>query len=1033
MSLGTVNITVRLYEQDGDPIVGAEILVQLTGTDRTALGSVASIIQTFYTDEDGIAVMALVPNSAGMNGTQYLVTATHPEDGRRIYSKKPFTVLSADAYLDALFGDSPVATEAYVDSALDTFQGYHASLTALAGNMATIVSISASITTLGGMTSTLTAVAGNSSNINAVAGGMTNINTVAGLASQITTLATNFAAVQTVAGMQSAVNTVSGLASQVTAVSGAISAVQTVAGISANVTTVAGISAHVTTVGGISAHVTMVSNNASSVSLVATNQGSVNTVAGIATHVGTVAGIAGAVNTVAGISSSVPTVAAAATAVTAVGTNIGAVQTAATNLAAIQAAPAAASAAASSEATAAAASTTATTAATTATAQAGTATTAATTATTQATAAANSAASALNAPGTNATSTTSIVVGSGSKAFTLAQTGKAFSIGQYVVVASTASPANFMMGQITAFNSGTGAITVSVDVFGGSGTLASWTISLQGRTGAFAITNIVAVAASTTLTATRTYLRVSPTDYRVEITLQDATLSPVSDLIHVLESLNGFSARVVNAVGTTLGFIPPFTRCEVSLINNSTAAGVWNITNLSRVGIRNVGNAQPFTGLMTGGVGGACTVDMDGDVEVVVGWNNSNGNLYAIAHKNTTNTFGAVIVPRAGGCANGYVAAIKHSATQLLIVSCNATTGIEAVIVTVNLSTLVLTPNAAATATVGAGNFVQFSPSFAICAIPSLPDSFVISYQTTIPATELRAISVTGTTVVIGAHVTAPGTTFGAIRGSTDKVLCVSATPATNWHVTPYTVSGSTLTLGTGTTTATAGASFVANKFIALGSHWAFIFTDTPGVGVRAAVITLTGTTATVSVVTALGGQSLTDAIQIDANKVLLMGNHTTGVNIIFLTNTAGVASVGGGGRSGFGANRLCLYIHANQAALLTNFQGVSPSFEVQWVGAAGPTNTAWGCGDVGFTGFTASNEAMVRSAAAIFASNFASTYNSVNGQFVTDRCQIDNFIPSLRPALHIWQGNVRYLGRNDSERWISGSTTGFLTKVVAV
>lgn len=112
------------------------------------------------------------------------------------------------------------------------------------------------------------------------------------------------------------------------------------------------------------------------------------------------------------------------------------------------------------------------TSATTATTQAGIATT-------QATAAAASAASAINAPGTQATSLTSLAVGTGTKSFTLAQTGKAFTVGQSVVIASTAAPStNQMIGLINSFNSGTGAMVVDVTSIKGSGTIADWTISL---------------------------------------------------------------------------------------------------------------------------------------------------------------------------------------------------------------------------------------------------------------------------------------------------------------------------------------------------------------------------------------------------------------------------------------------------------------------------------------------------------------------------------------------------------------------------
>ena len=114
----------------------------------------------------------------------------------------------------------------------------------------------------------------------------------------------------------------------------------------------------------------------------------------------------------------------------------------------------------------------------TASAAAITATTQADTATTQAGIATAQAASALNAPGTSATSTTSTLIGTGSKAITI-QTAKAFSVGQTVVLASAANVANQMIGQITAHNSGTGSLTVNVSAVGGSGTYADWVVSLS--------------------------------------------------------------------------------------------------------------------------------------------------------------------------------------------------------------------------------------------------------------------------------------------------------------------------------------------------------------------------------------------------------------------------------------------------------------------------------------------------------------------------------------------------------------------------
>lgn len=98
-----------------------------------------------------------------------------------------------------------------------------------------------------------------------------------------------------------------------------------------------------------------------------------------------------------------------------------------------------------------------------------------------ATAAATSATSAINAPGTSATSTTSVAIATGSKSFTI-QTGKAYVVGQVLMIAYTTVPSNYMVGQITAHDNTTGALTVNVLSTNGSGTYALWTIALAATT-----------------------------------------------------------------------------------------------------------------------------------------------------------------------------------------------------------------------------------------------------------------------------------------------------------------------------------------------------------------------------------------------------------------------------------------------------------------------------------------------------------------------------------------------------------------------
>src|SRR5882672_2841636 len=74
-----------------------------------------------------------------------------------------------------------------------------------------------------------------------------------------------------------------------------------------------------------------------------------------------------------------------------------------------------------------------------------------------------------------AASTTSLTIGTGSKTLTI-PAGKAFQVGQWVLIQETSNSANQMLGQITAY--GSTSLTVNVTATGGSGTHTDWTIVL---------------------------------------------------------------------------------------------------------------------------------------------------------------------------------------------------------------------------------------------------------------------------------------------------------------------------------------------------------------------------------------------------------------------------------------------------------------------------------------------------------------------------------------------------------------------------
>lgn len=82
---------------------------------------------------------------------------------------------------------------------------------------------------------------------------------------------------------------------------------------------------------------------------------------------------------------------------------------------------------------------------------------------------------AMNFNSTNGTSSTSVTIGTGSKSFT-ASTSKSWVVGMTLKLANSST--NWMIGELTSYDTGTGALVMNIRRVMGSGTYASWTISL---------------------------------------------------------------------------------------------------------------------------------------------------------------------------------------------------------------------------------------------------------------------------------------------------------------------------------------------------------------------------------------------------------------------------------------------------------------------------------------------------------------------------------------------------------------------------
>lgn len=95
------------------------------------------------------------------------------------------------------------------------------------------------------------------------------------------------------------------------------------------------------------------------------------------------------------------------------------------------------------------------------------------------------------------TSTTSLAIGTGAKAFTT-QTTKTFITGTFVQAISQANSANYMYGTVTSYDSGTGVLTLDVVTTGGAGTLADWLLIMAGARGGTGAAATIAAGTTTT-------------------------------------------------------------------------------------------------------------------------------------------------------------------------------------------------------------------------------------------------------------------------------------------------------------------------------------------------------------------------------------------------------------------------------------------------------------------------------------------------------------------------------------------------------
>lgn len=523
--------------------------------------------------------------------------------------------------------------------------------------------------------------------------------------------------------------------------------------------------------------------------------------------------------------------------------------------------------------------------------------------------AASSAASALNSPGTNATSTTSLTIGTGNKSPTLTQTGKAFSLGQRVYLASAANTANRMVGVITAFNSGTGAMTVNVTLTSGSGTYTDWVISLAGESELPAITGAdvgkvlgvvsgpsfglvssrgsgsAVAGGNTTLTSSSAALqRITPTLTGQWVKLPDATTMAVGIALFCLQNLGAHDLEIQNSLGAALGYVTSGASVVVSLGDISTPAGIWTLQGHSLYGILSREITVPTTGSALQ-VRGIQVLDSTRDLIFLGG----DSALYGVVFDSSTSTFGTPVLINAIGSALGATSLLN--ATDQTIVATGLPGGNMEVRVITTSGTSITAVGTAATAAYGASSIVE-----SITKVAGV--GFVVNvYNASSGAWEFRALTLSGTTLTIGAATVSQGagtTNPPAIFDYGSGVILTVSADGSSVFCRPYTQAGVVLTPGTNYNITTAPYAGAVRKLPS--GRVAIIYRNNAN-QIAGAIVSMTGTVASGTVVPL----STTTAATATA-RVLAVGNQilcamfnfgSSPLEFNVLTDNAGTAVAG--------------------------------------------------------------------------------------------------------------------------------------------
>jgi hypothetical protein len=377
---------------------------------------------------------------------------------------------------------------------------------------------------------------------------------------------------------------------------------------------------------------------------------------------------------------------------------------------------------------------------------------------------------------------------------------------------------------------------------------------------------------------------VTTTAYGQSVTLPSATTLTTGIPIFAIANRGAFPLLIINNAGTLLGFVPVAGYVLCSVANIGTAAGVWDLAGEIAYapdagGSVIFGTAETaFTNLV------AVTLDTTRVLFLMSG----TAAVQSVVYDSSTGTFGTPALVRTGSIA-AKVLAIKSATNQVLVVTC-ITTAMESVVL--SISGTAITVNTALATTLASTSGLIGDPTIG-STITQVGSSYVVPYSE-VSITVIRSMTITGTTVAIGAALTLSGDkSYPAILYAVSSVCMAFTRDGSAIYATPITISGTTQTIGTLATITAQNNQFVIQ---AIGTRWALLHNGA-ATKFSGSIVSLTGTTATASTVQlnagTTGGGSF--AMEVNGSNIVCVSydSATNAINANVMTDTAGTASAG--------------------------------------------------------------------------------------------------------------------------------------------